>query len=225
MNTCTLTGTLVHIDNKPMSFARIRAYIDAQIGFEGVTWPTETTPGRDAVTTYSNKAGDFSLVLGQGLCVLVELPGTEIPQRLLVPELSTARLVDYLYIRAIAVDWAELILSGSDWVWQDLTFTAPDTIEVPAGDTINIGLRATWSNQTFSAYGLAAWDTVPSGFPDAADAQGREITLATPGSVVATRVSTDTELSATAFSSIPTLLLPESNYIIPLPDALNINFV
>lgn len=224
MLTCDLTGRLTAIDGRPMAFAPIRAKTDVDVGTSGqVHLSGQMSPGRGSASATTDINGDFTLTLAQGLCVLIYLPGVELPYRMVVPYLDTALLADHLFVRVASVEWAQAVLVGGEWEFQDLVLAGPDLYELPAGSTLNLVLRATFTNGEVAAFDLAEFDVTGGPYAEAADEQAYAVTQDVPGDVVASRASSDTVLSPDddEFRMI-LLTLPEHD--VSLPDDLTVRF-
>ena len=221
MQTCDLTGTLLDIDGSPLAFGTLTAHLDAAIGVPGVQWTDGLSPGRRKVSVTADRNGDFTLRLARGMCVQVRFPGVEQPLPLLVPDVATARLVDYLSPYLTAMDWAEYVLQGTEWEMQDLVFTAPLITEKMAGESIGIVMRATYSNGTTAPFYVEAIEAAPGTFAALND-RGLDITAAAPGDIIVSSV----ESEVSVYESVSTyLLLPIETYILTTPSDLTVRFV
>ena len=224
--TCALTGTLINLDGTPMRFAKVKATLDALPGYGGVLFLSETSPGTGYVSAYTDKNGQFTLTLTQGVCFQIELPGVDRVLRLVVPSTDTARLMDHLIPRVVSVEWSGLSIDvNGDLTYPDLTILpGPDRVELAAGGTLNVCLRVTWSTGQQVAYPATVLVAAPNpGYATVGDV-ALAITQAVPGDVTISETVEPDPINSDS-EDLPLLLLPAEDYDITFPSDLIVRFV
>lgn len=146
--TCLLSGTLYDPTGSPLSFASIEIYPDAVPGMGGIRdMGANGFYTGHVIQVCTNRAGEFSVRLLQGIRVRASVPGVIEHVKFCVPSTGTANFFDYAMPCPQSLEWVRV----EDGLMYALDLSGGRSVETEVEELLELALAVVWSDGVFTA--------------------------------------------------------------------------